>query len=52
MPDEADHTTAPAEPLEGEVLDTNFCSHSKQPHLDIGAVITKALRTAGLLKSG
>ena len=52
MPDETDRATASAEPLDGEVLDPNFWPHSKQPPLDIGAVITKALRTAGLLKSG
>ena len=52
MPDETDRATASAEPLDGEVLDPNFWPHSKQPHLDIGAVITKALRTAGLLKGG
>ena len=52
MPDETDRATAPAEPLDGEVMDPNFWPHSKQPHLDIGAIITKALRTAGLLKGG
>jgi len=42
--------------LEGEVLDPNFDSRPERPHtpspspLDIGAVITKALRAAGLLK--
>jgi hypothetical protein len=51
-PDETDRAPAPAEPLDGEVLDPNFWPHSKQPHLDVGAIITKALRTAGLLKSG
>ena len=50
--DERDRATASAEPLDGEVLDPNIWPGSKQPTLDIGAVITKALRTAGLLKSG
>ena len=52
MPDETDRATASAEPLDGEVLNTNLrAGYGKQPHLDIGAVITKALRTARLLKS-
>jgi feruloyl esterase len=41
-----------AEPLEGEVLEPDFRPGAKHPPLDIGAVITKALRTAGLMKGG
>ena len=52
MSDETDCATASAEPLDGKVLEPNFWPDSKQSRLDIGAVITKALRTAGLLKSG
>jgi poly(hydroxyalkanoate) depolymerase family esterase len=51
MPDESDRATASAQPLDGEVLDPNFWARSTRPPVDIGAVIGKALRTAGLLKS-
>lgn len=40
------------EPLEGEVLEPDFRLDAKRPPLDIGAVITNALRTAGLMKDG
>jgi feruloyl esterase len=52
MPDNGDRALTSAEPLEGEVLDPDVWPGLKQPALDVGAVITKALRTAGLLKSG
>jgi feruloyl esterase len=44
--------------LEGEVLEREFDTSRKDPHVlppsgvDIGAVITKALKAAGLMKSG
>jgi poly(hydroxyalkanoate) depolymerase family esterase len=44
--------TAAPEPLEGEVLGPEVLRDAKHPPLDIGAVITKALRTAGLMKGG
>ena len=44
--------TATPEPLEGEVLGTQVRPDAKHPPLDIGAVITNALRTAGLMKGG
>jgi len=50
--DETDRAKTSAEPLDGEVLEPNVWPASKQPAVDIGAVITKALRTAGLLKTG
>src|SRR6185437_6930757 len=50
--DETDRATAPAEPVDAEMIEPDAWRGSQQPALDIGAVITKALRTAGLLKSG
>jgi poly(hydroxyalkanoate) depolymerase family esterase len=40
------------EPLEGEVLEPDFRPGAKHLPVDIGAVITSALRTAGLMKGG
>jgi poly(3-hydroxybutyrate) depolymerase len=50
--DETDRPTAPAEPVDAKMIEPDAWPGSQQPALDIGAVITKALRTAGLLKSG
>jgi poly(3-hydroxybutyrate) depolymerase len=40
------------EPLEGEVLEPDFRPGAKRLPVDIGAIITNALRTAGLMKGG
>jgi poly(hydroxyalkanoate) depolymerase family esterase len=40
----------PAEPLEGEVLEPDLQSPTSHPRFDIGAIITDALKTAGLMK--
>lgn len=50
--DETDREKPSAEPLDGEVLEPNVWPGSNQSTFDVSAVITKALRTAGLLKSG
>jgi hypothetical protein len=39
-----------AEPLGGEVLEPTLQSPSSHPRFDIGALITDALKTAGLMK--
>src|SRR6185312_10456172 len=44
--DETDRATAPAEPVDAEMIEPDAWRGSQQPALDIGAVITKALRTA------
>lgn len=41
---------SPSKPLEGEVFEPNFQSNLNHPSVDIGAVITRALRAAGLMK--
>ena len=51
IPDE-DRAKTSAEPLQREILEPNLRPDPRQPPLDIGAIITNALRTAGLLKSG
>ena len=49
--DESENMAAqPSKPLEGEVLEPNFQSPLNHPSVDIGAVITKALKAAGLMK--
>jgi feruloyl esterase len=40
----------PAAPLDGDVLEPNGQSASRPPRLDIGAIITDALKAAGLMK--
>ena len=40
------------EPFEGEVLEPDFRPRAKHLPMDIGAVITRALKTAGLTKGG
>jgi hypothetical protein len=52
MPGDRDGAKTSEEPLEGEVLEPNFPPGSQHPPLDVGAVITDALKKAGLLKSG
>ncbi len=52
MPGDRDGAKTSGEALEGEVLEPNFPPGSQRPPLDIGAVITDALKKAGLLKSG
>ena len=51
---EEESTARPAAPerLEGAVPEPHFRRGAKHPPLDIGAVITNALRTAGLMKGG
>jgi poly(hydroxyalkanoate) depolymerase family esterase len=49
MPDAGNRA---AEALDGEVLEPNVQPPTKYPPIDIGGVITDALRTAGLLKRG
>jgi hypothetical protein len=52
MPGDRDGAKTSEEPLEDEVLEPNFRPGSQHPPLDIGAVITDALKKAGLLKRG
>jgi poly(hydroxyalkanoate) depolymerase family esterase len=44
--------TAASEPLEGEILGPEVRRDAKHSPPDIGAIITNALRTAGLMKGG